>query len=73
MRESIAGLSSPLLFQEALVPILEAQCAQGYCIPRQPDVFGLDMASVQRLSDDTEQAAALLAMVFNAQKGHPND
>ena len=56
------------------MPILEAQCAQGYCIPRRPDVFRPRHGRrIQQISDNTEQAAALLAMVFNARNGHAND
>lgn len=55
---------------EDLVPILETQQAPGYRIPRQPIMFSLDTARIRRIIDSTEQAAALLATVFNVRNEH---
>jgi hypothetical protein len=58
--------------REDLVSVLETQQAPGYRIPRQPTMFSLDMARIRRIIDSTEQAAALLATVFNARNEHAN-
>ena len=61
--------------QDELVPILEARAAPGYLIPCRPPTpsdFCLDMVRVRRLSDSSDRADSLLAMVFNPPSEPPN-
>jgi hypothetical protein len=60
---------------DELVPILEARATPGYLIPCRPPApsdFYLDLVRVRRLSESTDQAASLLATVFNPFKERPN-
>ena len=61
--------------QDELVPILEARATPGYlipCRPPAPNDFCLDQLRVRHLSDSTDQAAFLLATIFNRSKEQPN-
>jgi hypothetical protein len=61
--------------QDELVPILEARVTPGYlipCRPPAPSELGLDLIRVRRLSDSSDRADSLLAMVFNPPSERPN-
>jgi hypothetical protein len=64
-----ASRSGPAVDSEALVPILAAHVAPGYRIPRRRSRIGgmeLDHDRIRRINESTAQAAALLAVVFDA-------
>jgi len=66
---------APSRDQDELVAILEARAAPGYLIPCRPPTpsdFCLDMVRVRRLSDSSDRADSLLAMVFNPPSERPN-
>lgn len=61
--------SGPPVGSEGLVRILSAHLAPGYRIPRQASCVGsmqLDLDHIERITESTQQAAALLAAVFDA-------
>jgi hypothetical protein len=60
---------------DALVPILEARVTPGYlipCRPPAPSELYLDPVRVRHLSDSSDEAASLLAAVFNPRTEPPD-